>query len=151
MTTPTVWCRWPVWTSVSPRLRTGSISANSLSEGNIEMKYWHITVHNTINSWAYNDMPWPLVLFIWRWYLCARKCPHALHPVSQRFPQCCLWNGSSIRLTDDGRGRSFQGRSFSFCSFHASLRRGDWRCNVFCFVPTCSVSSSSTLQNVKWL
>ena len=26
----------------------------------------------------------------WRWYLCARKSPHALHPVSQKFLRRCL-------------------------------------------------------------
>ena len=25
-----------------------------------------------------------------RWYLCVRKSPYALHPVSQKFHQCCL-------------------------------------------------------------
>ena len=30
------------------------------------------------------------VLFSSRWYLCARKSPYALHPVSQKFPQRCL-------------------------------------------------------------
>ena len=35
-------------------------------------------------------------------YLCARKCPYALHPVSQTFPQRCLWNNSNARLIDDG-------------------------------------------------
>ena len=27
-----------------------------------------------------------------RLYLCARKSPYALHPVSQKFPQRCFWN-----------------------------------------------------------
>ena len=31
-----------------------------------------------------------LVQFSSRWYLCARKSPYALHPVSQKFPQRCL-------------------------------------------------------------
>ena len=30
------------------------------------------------------------VQFSSRWYLCARKSPYALHPVSQKFPQLCL-------------------------------------------------------------
>jgi len=42
------------------------------------------------------------VQFSSRWYLCARKSPYALHPVSQKFPQRCLSGGSSVRLTDDG-------------------------------------------------
>ena len=33
-----------------------------------------------------------------RWYLCAWKSPYALHPVSQKFPQCWLWNGSNVHL-----------------------------------------------------
>ena len=46
-------------------------------------------------------------------YLCAQKSPHALNPISQKFSQCCLWNGSYVRLTDDGPLSSFQGRSSS--------------------------------------
>ena len=62
-----------------------------------------------------------LVQFSSRWYLCARKSPYALHPVSQKFPQRRIWNGSSVRLIDDGPLSSFQGRSSSASSFHASL------------------------------
>ena len=40
--------------------------------------------------------------FSLRWYLCTWKSPYVLHPVSQKFPQSCLWNGSSVHLTDDG-------------------------------------------------
>ena len=56
-----------------------------------------------------------------RWYLCARKSPYALHPVSQKFPQRCLSNGSIVRLIDDDPLSSFQGRSSSSSSFNASL------------------------------
>ena len=42
------------------------------------------------------------VQFSSRWYLCARKSPYALHPVSQKLPQRCLSGGSNVRLTDDG-------------------------------------------------
>ena len=53
------------------------------------------------------------VQFSSRWYLCAQKSPYALHPVSQKFPQRCLWNVSNVRLVDDGHLSSFQGRSSS--------------------------------------
>ena len=56
-----------------------------------------------------------------RWYLSARKSPYALHPVSQKFPHRCLWNGSNVRLIDDGPLSSFQGRSSSVSSFNTSL------------------------------
>ena len=46
---------------------------------------------------------------------------YALHPVSQKFPQCCLWNSSSVRLIDNGPLSAFQGGSSSASSFHASL------------------------------
>ena len=42
-----------------------------------------------------------------RWYLCARKSPYALHPVSQTFPQRCPLNSSNVRLIDDGPLSSF--------------------------------------------
>ena len=61
------------------------------------------------------------VNFSSRWYLGARKSPYALHPVSQKFLQCCIWNSSSVRLIDDGTLSSFQGRSSSVSSLHASL------------------------------
>ena len=56
-----------------------------------------------------------------RWYLCARKNPYALHPISQKFPQSRLWSGSNVRLIDDGPLSSFQGRSSSAPTFHASF------------------------------
>ena len=61
------------------------------------------------------------IQFSSRWYLCARKSPHALHPIFQKFPQRRLWNGSTVRLIDDGPLSSFQGRSSSASSFHACL------------------------------
>ena len=66
-------------------------------------------------TWCYHS-----VQFSSRWYLRAWKSPYALHPVSQKFPQRCLWNGSNVRPTDDGPLWSFRGRSSS-ASFHASL------------------------------
>ena len=86
------------------------------------------------------------VQFSSRWYLCARKSPYALHPVSQKFPQRCLWNGSSVRLTDDGPLSSFQGRSSSTSFFPRLSPPGDRWCDVLGFVPEGSVSSSSTFQ-----
>ena len=52
----------------------------------------------------------PIVQFSSRWHLCARKSPYyyALHPVSQKFPQRCISNGSNVRLIDDGPLSSFQ-------------------------------------------
>ena len=61
------------------------------------------------------------VQFSSRWYLCARKIPYALHPVSQKFPQRCLWNGFNVRLIGDGPLSSFQGRSSRASSFNTSL------------------------------
>ena len=58
------------------------------------------------------------------WYLCAQKSPYALHPVSQKFSQCELWNSSSVCLIDDGPLSCFQGRSSSTSSFSASVPHG---------------------------
>ena len=33
----------------------------------------------------------------------SEKNTYALHPVCQKFPQCRLWNGSSVCLIDDGQ------------------------------------------------
>ena len=61
------------------------------------------------------------ISFSSRWYLCARKSPYALHPVSREFSYSCLWNGCNVRLTDDSPLSSCQGRSFSASSLNASL------------------------------
>ena len=61
------------------------------------------------------------VQFRSRWYLCARKSPYAHHPVAQKFPQRCHWDGFNVRLIDDGRLSSFQGRSSRAYSFNTSL------------------------------
>ena len=82
---------------------------------------FHLSVHSfstfSFSFWVIR----PTVQFSSRWYLCVRKIPYGLHPVSQKFPQRCLWNGSDVRLTDDGPLSSFEGRSSSASSFHASL------------------------------
>ena len=44
-----------------------------------------------------------------------------MYSTLSQFPQQCLWNGSCVRLIDDGPLSSFQGRSSSTSSFHASL------------------------------
>ena len=49
------------------------------------------------------------------------KSLYVLHPVSQKFPQRCFWNGSNVRLIDDGPLLSFQGRSSNASSLNASL------------------------------
>ena len=43
------------------------------------------------SSWALMT-----VQFSPRGYLCAQKSPYALHPVSLKFTQRCLWNGSTV-------------------------------------------------------
>ena len=48
-----------------------------------------------------------------RRYLHAQESTYVLHPLSLKFPQHCLWNGSSVRLFDDGPLLPFQGRSSS--------------------------------------
>ena len=75
--------------------------------------------HGETKDWTFKTQA--PVQFSSRWYLCARKSPYALHPVSQKFPQRRQGNSSNVRLTDDGRLSSFQGRSSSASSFHASL------------------------------
>ena len=67
------------------------------------------------------------VQFSSKWYLCARKSPYALRPVSQNFPQRCFWDGSNVRLSDDGPLSSFQGKSSSASSFR--LRKQNY--NVY--------------------
>ena len=42
--------------------------------------------------------------------MCLEKPINVLHVVSQKFPQCCLWNSSNVCLIDDGPFSSSQGR-----------------------------------------
>ena len=49
-------------------------------------------------------------------------------PSLRSFPKRCLSNGSNVRLTDDGPLSSFQGRSSSASSLHASSPPGDRWC-----------------------
>ena len=60
--------------------------------------------------------------------------------------RCGLWNGPNVRPTDDGPLSSFQGRSSSASSFHASPPGDRWS-GVLGFVPAGNVSSSSTHVN----
>ena len=61
------------------------------------------------------------VQFSSRWYPCTQKSQYVLHPVSQKFSQCHLWNGFNVRLIDDDPFSSFQGKLSSTSSFHSSL------------------------------
>ena len=63
---------------------------------------------------------WVRIVWNSRWYLYARKSPHALHPVS-RVSQTAHSNSSNVRLIDYGPLSSFQGRSSSASSSHASI------------------------------
>ena len=58
-------------------------------------------------------------------YVLRKAHDYVLHPVSQKFPQCRRWNGSSVHLVDTGPLLSFQGRLSSTSSFHPSLLRID--------------------------
>ena len=53
--------------------------------------------------------------------ICSEKPICSLPRHSQKFPQRCLWNGSRVRLIEISSLSSFQGRSSSASSFHASL------------------------------
>ena len=67
-------------------------------------------IMTTSQSRLINWLP-SLVQFSSRWYLCSPKSPYyAFQPVPQKFPHRCPWNGSKVRLTDDGPLSSFQGR-----------------------------------------
>ena len=50
-----------------------------------------------------------------------RKSPYVLHPISQKFPQHCLWNSFDVHLIDDVPLSSFRGKLSSASSFNASL------------------------------
>ena len=86
------------------------------------------------------------VQFSSRWYLCARKSPYAIHPVSHKHAQHCLWNGSNVRLIDDSPLSSFQGRSSNAFLFPRLSPPGDRWCHALGFVHASRVWSCSTLQ-----
>ena len=92
-------------------------SAESRKLPSFWVLYWNPKMPLILSSL----LKWKPIQFSSRWYLCARKSPYALHPVSQKFPHRCLWNGSAVRLIDDGPLSSFQGRSSSASSLYACL------------------------------
>ena len=69
------------------------------------------------------------------------KAHFSLHPIFQKFPQCCLWNSSSVCLIDDSPLSSFQGRLSSASSFNTFSPR--WSV-VWC--PWLEVSQVSALD-----
>ena len=60
-------------------------------------------------------------------------------PSLSSLPQRCIWNGSSLRLTDDGSLSSFHGKTSRASAFHDGLG----------FVPAGSVSSFLTLHSYR--
>ena len=47
------------------------------------------------------------VQFSSRWYLCSWKSQHALHPISPKFAQCCLWNVGKTSERCNGANKGF--------------------------------------------
>ena len=94
--------------------------------------------------------PYTSVQFRSRWYLCARKSPYTLNPVSsrrflRRFLNVALWDSFSVRLTDDDSFSSFQEDHRALLSTPLSSTPGDRWCDVFGLVPAVTFPSSSTL------
>ena len=53
-----------------------------------------------------------------RQYLSAEESPYALQPLSQKFPQCCLWNSSNVGLIDDWREHAIENSMcFAFSNY----------------------------------
>ena len=90
--------RTMAWYWISHTLGMGGWSASAV----VWLTFWHL---------------FGPVQFSSRWYLGALKSPYALYPVSQKFPQCCLWNSSNVCLIDDGPLLSFQWRPSSTSEF----------------------------------
>ena len=65
-----------------------------------------------------------------RWYLCDRKSPYL-----GNFSKNRLWNSSNVRLIDNDPLLSFQGRSSSVSSFHASLLQAQSIMMAWCLWP----------------
>ena len=65
----------------APSIFATSLLSNSVQHTTMTQSFW-------IFFW--------LVQFSSRWYRCAQESPCALHPVSEKFPQRCLWNSSSV-------------------------------------------------------
>ena len=89
---------------------------------------WQMTLSTATAGQTATIIQWPLVLYCWcewatfvpltqQWLfllssvlfatiliiICTRKSPYnALHPISWKFPQCCLWNSPNVHLIHDG-------------------------------------------------
>ena len=86
------------------------------------------------------------VQFSSRRYLCTQKSPYALHPVSQKFSQSRLSNGSSITSDWPWPALVLSRKIVSYFLFPHLAPPCDRRCDVLGFVPTGNVSSTSTLH-----
>ena len=69
----------------------------------------------------------------------SEKPIHATHPSLRSFPNVAFWNSSNVGLIDDGPLSSFQGRSASASSFHASLLQAVDGVMTIGFVPAGSL------------
>ena len=116
-----------IWKSVEDCPGKHGVTSKMLECGAYWSKSW---ISYCSVSWPWNDRKDQarvvvyansIVQFSSWWYLCARKTPYALHPVSRNIPQRCFWNSSDVCLTDDGPLSSFQVRSSSASSFRVFL------------------------------
>ena len=108
-----------VWTEIHP---SHSLSCVTCGLHQLFISMQGLRSVSTTHFVHHNPKLIPMtVQFSSRWYLCARKSPSAHHTVTQKFSQCFLRNSSNVRPIDDGPLSSFQGRSSSASSFHASL------------------------------
>ena len=85
---------------------------------------FHLLCYSGIYSlWCYNYSPVWIVWFssVKMVSMCLKK-PKLQH-ISKKFPQRCLWNGSSVHLIDNGPLSSFQGRLSSAYSFRSSKKQ----------------------------
>ena len=113
--------RTMAWYWISHTLGMGGWSASAV----VWLTFWHLFGPVQFNS---------------RWYLGALKSPYALYPVSQKFPQCCLWNSSNVCLIDDGPLLSFQWRPSSTSEFihipplssSVHVHRQPWEVERYC-------------------
>ena len=132
-------CLQPILTS-NLKCRGSEIRLDSCPRTNPPASAWCDYYAPRAGVLCYNDTselrplsvwsPWYhyLVQFSSRWYLCARKSPCALHPISLKFSQRFLWNRSNVRLIDDGPLSSFQGRYYPIWLLFTQ--------HTFCFSPS---------------
>ena len=130
---------WGTWNT--NRQWQGTVKLEAASDG-LRIDFYVVLWE----QWLYH-LPVISVHFSSRWDLDSQKSPYSCGPVSEKFPQSCFWNGSSVHPNDSGPLSSFRRMIVECFLFPCLSPPGVRGYDVLGFVPGGSGSSSS----IHWI